>query len=151
MGLWTNASGRAATGSKASGLGDKAPWSCRIFIKQIRNSNISKHKCNSLWSFSQTSDLRIISWWHIDRRQVLSTVDRWLSPVDHNWASGFMHSMMMTGCDATRCMVHCCQLKTLHNECLFMGSVMCMMCCSCHMLSVWPNHYPYLSVVMALV
>ena len=50
---------RASTGSKAFGLGDKAPQSQRIFIKQIWNSNISKHNCNSLWSFSPTSELRI--------------------------------------------------------------------------------------------
>ena len=75
--------GRASTGSKASGLGDKAPWSCRIFIKQIQNLSISENKRNSLWSFSSTSELRIISRRHVDRRQVLLTVDRRPSLVDH--------------------------------------------------------------------
>ena len=75
--------GRASTGSKASGVGDKALWSWRIFIKQIRNSCISQHKHNSLWNFS-TSELRIISRQRVDvdRRQVLSAVDWRPSPVD---------------------------------------------------------------------
>ena len=75
----------------------KPPWSWRIFIKQIRNSNISKNKCNSLWSFSPTSELRIISWRHVNCRQVLSTVDRRPSPVDHTQRPAFTTT---TGYDA---------------------------------------------------
>jgi len=85
LGLRANARGPrcASTGSKASGLGDKTLWSWRIFVKQIRNSRISKNKRHSLRNFSPTSELRIISRRHVDRRQVLSTVDRRPSPVDH--------------------------------------------------------------------
>jgi len=76
--------GRASTGSKASGLGDKAAWSCRkIFLKRIRHSNISKDMRDSLWSFSAMYELRIYSRRHVDRHQVLSTIDRRPSPVDH--------------------------------------------------------------------
>jgi len=53
---------------------------CIKTTKQIQNSNVSKNKGNSLWGFFPTSKLRI-SRWHVDRRQVLSTVDRRLSPV----------------------------------------------------------------------
>jgi len=73
-------------GSGPRGLvstGCKAPWSWRIFIKQIQNLNISKHKHNSFWSFSPTSELGIISRWHVDRCQVLSTIDRRPLPVGH--------------------------------------------------------------------
>ena len=73
----------ASTGSKASSLEDKAPWSSRIFIKWTGKLNISKHKHSSLWSFSPTCGLRIISQWHVDHRQVQSTFNRWPSPVDH--------------------------------------------------------------------
>jgi len=37
------------------------PWGWRIFIKQLRNSNICKHKRISLWNFSPTFESRIIS------------------------------------------------------------------------------------------
>ena len=62
--------GHASTGSKASGLGVKAHWSWRMFIKQLQNSNVSKH---SLWSSSPNSELRIILQQHIDHHQMLST------------------------------------------------------------------------------
>jgi len=35
--------------------------------------------------------------------------------------------------------------------CVYLWALLCVICCSYHMLSVWPNHYPYLSVAMALV
>jgi len=69
----------AYTRFKASGLGDKAPWSWSTFGKQMRNLNISKNKHKFLWSFSWASELRIILWRHVDRCQVLSTVDHCLS------------------------------------------------------------------------
>ena len=82
--------GHAATVSRV-GLGDKACWSWRIFVKQIWNSNISRNKHNFLLSFSPTSELRIILLRHIDRRQVLSTAGWQLSPVDHT-----QHSALCT-------------------------------------------------------
>jgi len=73
--------GHASTSFKASGLADKALWSWRIFFKQMQNSSISKNKCNSPWSFSPTSELRIISQQHVNCCQLLSTVNWWPSPV----------------------------------------------------------------------
>ena len=70
--------GRASSGSKATGLGDKALWCWRIFVRQIQNLIISKHNDNFLWSFSPTSELRMIWWRHNDRCQVLSTVNHCL-------------------------------------------------------------------------
>jgi len=53
--------------------------SCMVY----RMSRLPMTLSNFLWSFSPASELRIISRRHVDRRQVLSTVDRRLSLVDH--------------------------------------------------------------------
>jgi len=63
-------------------LGDPLPLLQTITISTFCIA-ISKHKRNSLWSFSPTSELRIISRRHVDRSQVLSTVDQRPSLVDH--------------------------------------------------------------------
>jgi len=76
--------GRATIGIQSFWSRGQSHRSWRIFIKQIRKSNISKNKRNSLWSFSSTSELRIISLRHVDRCQVLSTVDRRPSNVDNS-------------------------------------------------------------------
>ena len=55
-----------------------------VNIYQINTKfNYLQNKCNFIWSFPPTSELRIISRRHVDRRQVLPTVDRRSSPVDH--------------------------------------------------------------------
>jgi len=59
--------------------------------------------------FSPTSELKISSRRHVYSRQVLSTVDRRPSPVDHTQCGRFLHSTMTTGRDKTRRAVHCCQ------------------------------------------
>ena len=96
--------GCAITGSKVSGMVDKAPWCWRIFIKQIRY--ISKNKHYSLWSSSPTSELSIIL---RRRRQVLSTVD------DHSLSITLIVQLCAQHDDDwvrwTRCVVHQSQPK----------------------------------------
>jgi len=71
-------------------MGTKPPKLENI-IKHIglRNSNISKHRRNSLWSFSLISELRIIIRRHADRRKCCqqSTDDRRLS-ITARWRLG---------------------------------------------------------------
>jgi len=66
--------GHASTGSKASGLEDKAPWSSRIFIKQIQNSN--KNKRNSVWTKNNFAMAHQLSPSVVNSR-------RWPSPVNY--------------------------------------------------------------------
>ena len=67
-------------------------------------------KSNSLWSFSPTSELKIISRRYVDRRQVSSTVDRRSTVACRSHSAfSFVHSTMTTGCDATRRAVRRCQ------------------------------------------
>jgi len=72
---------------------------------------------NSLWSFSPTSELRIISWQHVDHHQVLSVVNNLLTIVacwSHS-AFSFVHSTMMTVCDTMHRTVQWCQRRLVFN------------------------------------
>jgi len=130
----------ASTGSKASGVGDKTPWSWRIFIKQIRNSNISKEKRNSLWSCFPN----LWSWSKNNfanaRRSSPSVVKSrpTTAACRSHSASSFAHSTTTTGCDATRRAVRWCQPRLV----LPCDAMLVRYMLSCICVSVW--HTPVL-------
>ena len=75
-GVW----GHASTGSKASGLADEDSRSWRIFIKQIRNLNISKNAQFPLEFFPNrwTKNIFVMA-----SESSPSVVNSWLTTVDH--------------------------------------------------------------------
>jgi len=95
--------GHASTGSKASGLGTKPPEAVEYLSKKTKFEYLPKNKHNSLWSFSPTSELRIIS----DGTSIVAKCCQQSTVTcQSHTASGFEHSKMMTGCDATCCAIY---------------------------------------------
>jgi len=96
--------------------GQSPPPLNRIFTKQIRNSNNCKYKRNYLWSFSPTSELRIISQRHIGRRgEHVNSRPTTVACRSHS-AFSFVLSTMTTGCDATRRAFLWCQPRLVKGE-----------------------------------
>jgi len=98
----------ASSGFKVADLGDKAPWSWRIFIKQIRNLNSSKNILSSFWSFSPTSGLTVILRQRWLLPSVVNSRPTAVACRSHS-VSSFVHSMITTRCDTTCHVARWCQ------------------------------------------